>query len=64
MREVMTVCTQNWRAMPLVSLYVAIALTANTTTKKALRSAANSIPTFTQRHKGLRCRNREPQHNS
>jgi len=28
--------TQNWRAMPLVSLYVAIALIANTTTKKGL----------------------------
>ena len=28
--------TQNWRAMPLISLYVAIALIANTTTKKGL----------------------------
>ena len=28
--------TQNWRAMPLVSLYVAIALIAHTTTKKGL----------------------------
>ena len=28
--------TQNWRAMPLVSLYVVIALIANTTTKKGL----------------------------
>ena len=28
--------TQNWRATPLVSLYVAIALIANTTTKKGL----------------------------
>ena len=28
--------TQNWRAMPLASLYVAIALIANTTTKKGL----------------------------
>jgi len=26
--------TQNWRAMPLVSLYVAIALIAHTTTKQ------------------------------
>ena len=28
--------TQNWRAMPLVGLYVAIALIANTATKKGL----------------------------
>ena len=28
--------TQNWRATPLVSLYVVIALIANTTTKKGL----------------------------
>ena len=28
--------TQNWRAMPLVSLYVVIALIAATTTKKGL----------------------------
>ena len=39
--------TQNWRVMPLVSLYVAIALIAHTTTKKAFRSAVTSILTFT-----------------
>ena len=38
--------TENWRATPLVSLYVVIALIANNTTKKASRSAANSIRTL------------------
>jgi hypothetical protein len=38
--------TQNWRAMPLVSLYVTIALIANTTTKKGFQSVANSIATL------------------
>ena len=36
--------TQNWRAMPLVSLYVAIALIANTTTKKGLSISCDLDP--------------------
>ena len=38
--------TRNWRATPLVSLYVAIALIARTTTKKGFQSVANSIATL------------------
>jgi hypothetical protein len=41
--------TQNWRAMPLASLYVVIALIANTTTKKVFRSVATLIPIFIPR---------------
>ena len=38
--------TQNWRAMPLVSLYVAIALIAHTTTKKGLSISCELIATL------------------
>jgi Rhodopirellula transposase DDE domain len=57
--------TQNWRAMPLVSLYVAIALIAHTTTKKrAFNQLRTRSQHLSQRHKGLRRRNGQPQHNS
>ena len=47
--------TQNWRAMPLVSLYVAIALIVHTTTKRAFNQLRTRSQHLSQRHKGLRC---------
>jgi hypothetical protein len=38
--------TQNWRAMPLASLYVVIALIANTTTKKGLSIRCDLDPFY------------------
>jgi Rhodopirellula transposase DDE domain len=57
--------TQNWRAMPLASLYVVIALIANTTTKKGLSIRCEVDPDlYPKGIKGLRCGNGDPQHNS
>ena len=55
--------TQNWRAAPLASLLVVIALSSNSTTKKGLSPLRTRSPYLSQGHQGLRRRNGHPQHN-